>query len=485
MKEIAEFALDMVYSLGATYADVRALERREQRIETKNGKVGSVSDSESLGIGIRVIADGAWGFASSDDLSKASVEKVAKQGIEIAHASALLKERDIVLAEESKHRNSWKTPIEIDPFQVPLENKTEFLLKIDEICRKVSGIQVVLGEMGFIRNRQIFISTEGSFIEQTTYLSGVGYSATAADKHEIQKRSYPCSFGGQWSSLGYELLERWPLVDNAQRIAEEAVALLKAKQCPSGIKDIILEGSQLGLQIHESCGHPIELDRVLGQEANYAGTSFLTPEKLGQLRYGSDIVNLVADATLGHGPGAGTFGYDDEGVPAQRTDIVKDGMFVGYLTSRETAFLIGQSRSNGAMRASGWNRIPLIRMTNISLLPGEWELDDLIADTKDGILMETNRSWSIDDKRLNFQFGTEIGWEIKNGKKTQMLKNPTYGGMTPQFWNSCDAVCNKNHWVLWGVPNCGKGQPSQIAATGHGAAPARFRKINVGVGYLK
>ncbi|MFQ6116373.1 MAG: TldD/PmbA family protein [bacterium] len=480
---MAEFALDVVSGLAATYGDVRVLARREQRLETKNGKVGSVLDSESLGIGIRAIVHGAWGFASSDDLSKANVEKLAKQAIEIAKASALLKEKDIILAEEPKHVDTWKTPIEKDPFDISLEKKVELLLKIDEICRKVSGIQMVVGEMGFVRNHQIFASSEGSFIEQTTYLSGVGYSVTAADEHEIQKRSYPAPFGGQWASLGYELIDRWLLVENAQRIAEEAVALLRAKQCPSDTRDIILEGSQLALQIHESCGHPIELDRVLGQEANYAGTSFLTPEKLSRFKYGSDIVNVIADATLPHGPGAGTFGYDDEGVPAQRSDIVKNGLFVGYLTSREMAPLIGEQRSNGAMRASGWNRIPLIRMTNVSLLPGEWELDDLIADTTDGILMETNRSWSIDDKRLNFQFGTEIGWEIKNGKKTQMLKNPTYGGITPEFWSSCDAICNRNHWVLWGVPNCGKGQPSQVAATGHGTAPARFRKIKVGVGY--
>jgi TldD protein len=485
LKSLGEFALDVLSGLGISYGDVRVLAKRHQKIETKNGKVGSVDESETVGIGIRVLAQGAWGFASGDDLTKKSVEKLTRQAVEIAKASALVKDKEIILAREPKQVDVWQTPVNIDPFKISLEQKIDLLLKIDEICRRVTGIQLVLGEMGFVRNHQIFLNTEGSVIEQTTYLSGVGYSATAANEHEMQKRSYPAPFGGQWSSLGYELVQQWPLLENAQRIAEEAVALLKAKQCPSGIQDVILEGSQLALQIHESCGHPVELDRVLGQEANFAGTSFLTPEKLGKLKYGSEIVNIVADATLEHGPGAGTFGYDDEGVPAQCTDIVKDGIFVGYLTSRETAPVIGQNRSNGTMRASGWNRIPLIRMTNVSLLPGAWELDDLIADTKEGILMETNRSWSIDDRRLNFQFGTEIGWEIKNGKKVRMLKNPTYGGVTPDFWNSCDAICNQNHWVLWGVPNCGKGQPSQVMATGHGAAPARFRKVRVGVGYAK
>jgi TldD protein len=234
----------------------------------------------------------------------------------------------------------------------------------------------------------------------------------------------------------------------------------------------------LALQVHESCGHPIELDRVFGTEASYAGTSFLTTEKMGNFRYGSEIVNITADATV---PGGlGTFGYDDEGVPAQRTPIVRDGIFVGYLTSRETAAVLGQ-QSNGAMRADGWNRIPLIRMTNVNLEPGEWDLDDLIADTDDGIYMEMNKSWSIDDKRLNFQFGTEIAYQIKKGKLGQMYKNATYTGITPQFWAGCDAICSDKHWNVWGTPNCGKGQPSQTAHVGHGTAPARFRNVRVGV----
>ncbi|MGD0923447.1 MAG: TldD/PmbA family protein, partial [Terriglobia bacterium] len=248
-------------------------------------------------------------------------------------------------------------------------------------------------------------------------------------------------------------------------------------------KDIILGSAQLGLQIHESIGHPIELDRVLGAEANFAGMSFLTLEKLGQLKYASEIVNVVADATPAHGPGLGTFAFDDEGVPAQCTPIIKDGLFVGYLTSRETAAAVGQAHSSGAMRAESWNRIPLIRMTNVSLLAGQGTLAELIASTDDGIYMETNRSWSIDDRRYNFQFGTEIGWEIKGGKIARMLKNPTYAGITTEFWNSCDAICGPESWVLWGTPNCGKGQPMQIMGTGHGASPARFRKVQVGVAY--
>jgi TldD protein len=273
------------------------------------------------------------------------------------------------------------------------------------------------------------------------------------------------------------------LLGNAPRVAEEVVALGRAEQCPQGVKDVILGSSQLALQIHESIGHPIELDRVLGDEANYAGMSFLTLDKLNNLRYASEIVNVVADARAAHGPGLGTFAYDDEGVPAQSTPIIRDGLFLGYLSSREAAVSAGLGRSGGCMRAESWNRIPMIRMTNVSLLPGAWNLEELIADTEDGILMDVNRSWSIDDRRYNFQFGTEIGWEIKNGKRVRMLKNPSYGGITTDFWNSCDAICGPEEWTLWGTPNCGKGQPAQIMGTGHGAAPARFRKVQVGVAY--
>ena len=239
------------------------------------------------------------------------------------------------------------------------------------------------------------------------------------------------------------------------------------------------------MQIHESVGHPIELDRVLGMEANFAGTSFLTLDKLRTLKYGSEIVNVVADATEAHGPGLGTFAYDDEGVAAQCTPIITNGLFTGYLTSRDTASAIGAKRSGGCLRAEGWNRLPIVRMTNVSILPNEspLTLEQLVASTDLGVLMETNRSWSIDDKRYNFQFGCEIGWEIVAGKRRRMLKNPSYSGITTEFWNSMDAICSRDEWTLWGTPNCGKGQPQQVMGTGHGAAPARFRHISVGTAY--
>jgi len=344
--------------------------------------------------------------------------------------------------------------------------------------RRVKGLTVVEPSLEAAVEEKLFASTEGSRIQQRIVTCGGGIEATAVTPDEVQTRSYPNSFGRQAATAGWEYIEGLELAQNSERVAEQAVALLSAKQCPSGVTTLILDGSQLALQVHESCGHPIELDRVFGTEAAYAGTSFLTTDKLGQFRYGSELVNIFADATVHQG--LGTFGYDDEGVSAQRTPIVQNGLFTGYMSSRETAPLIGQT-SSGTMRADGWNRIPLIRMTNVNLEPGTWSLDDLIADTDDGIMMAVNKSWSIDDKRLNFQFGTELAWEIKAGKKGALLKNATYTGITPQFWAGCDAICNADHWQLWGTTNCGKGQPTQTMYVGHGCAPARFRNVRVGV----
>jgi TldD protein len=485
MKHILDWALDLAMQRGASYADVRFVDERSRSLATKNGKVGHASDSESEGIGIRVLADGAWGFAASKELSRAAVEETAARALAIAQASAQVKHEAVRLAPETPVVADWTTPIRIDPFTISVEQNLELLLRIDAELRAVPGITLAETSMNFKREESWFTSSEGARIHQTKYSTGAGYAAYSFAGTDIMKRSYPNSFGGQWQNKGYELIEELKLVDNARRVAEEAVALHKADQCPEGAFTIILDSSQLGLQIHESVGHPIELDRVLGMEANFAGTSFLTLDKLGKLRYGSDLVNVVADARQEHGPGLGTFAFDDEGVPAQCTPIITNGLFTGYLSSRETAHTIGAARSGGTLRAESWNRLPMIRMTNISILPGErpLRLDQLIADTDDGIYMETNKSWSIDDKRYNFQFGCEIGWEIKKGKRGRMLKNPSYSGITTDFWNSMDAICSRDEWTLWGTPNCGKGQPQQVMGTGHGASPARFRGIKVGSAY--
>jgi TldD protein len=485
MQDWANSGIETAIRRGASYADARVMDIRQRDISTKNDEVGTLVESETLGIGIRVIADGAWGFASTDRLSQEGVQACAAEAVAIAKASALAKREDVALAPEKAYVDTWQNPYLKDPFRIPVERQIDLLLAANKEMLRVKGVTLAEGAMSFRRIDQLFVSSAGSEIHQLKMQSGAGIVATSFAGTEIQKRSYPNSFGGQHTLQGYELIESLDLVGNAPRIAEEAVALHSAAQCPEGTRTIILGASQLGLQIHESIGHPIELDRVLGQEANFAGMSFLTVDKLRKLKYGSDIVNVVADARLAHGPGLGTFAYDDEGVPAQCTPIITGGLFTGYLSNRETAATIGEPYSNGTMRTESWNRLPIIRMTNVSLNPGTWKYDDLIADTDDAILMDTNRSWSIDDRRYHFQFSTEIGWEIKGGKKTRMIKNPSYSGITTEFWNSCDAICSRDHWTLWGTPNCGKGQPMQTMGTGHGASPSRFRNIKVGVAFAK
>ena len=485
MWDLASHCLDTARLRGAKYADVRVMHLRQRDLTTKNGQVGTLAQSESIGLGVRVLASGGWGFASTDKLTRDGVSACAAQAVSIAKASALAKRKEVVMAHEDAYVDSWVSPFRKDPFEIPLEKQLDLLLAADSEMRRIKGVTLTETDLQFRKIDSWFASSIGSRIHQSKVISGCGIGATSFKGEEIQKRSYPNSFGGQHALQGYELVEAMELIKNAPRIGEEAVALHSAAHCPQTTGTLILGGSQLGLQIHESVGHPIELDRVLGEEANFAGTSFLTLDKLNKLRYGSDIVNVVADARLEHGPGLGSFAYDDEGVPAQCTDIIKEGEFRGYLSNRESAHLIGLKRSSGTMRTESWNRLPIIRMTNISLLPGTWKLDDLIADTDDAILMETNRSWSIDDRRYQFQFSTEIGWEIKGGKRGRMLKNPSYSGITTEFWNSCDAICGADQWVLWGTPNCGKGQPMQTMGTGHGASPSRFRNVRIGTAFAK
>ena len=479
MKSLLDRSIDLAHLRGAQYADIRVVQNRTETLAVKDGIVENLNFTETIGFGVRVLANGAWGFASSHDLRPQEVDRVTDLALSIARASALLSGDRVDLGPPVTSRGIYVTPLQINPFSISLEDKLGLLLNADAEMGRVAGVRVRRGNMTFIEEQKWFANTDGAYTEQTIYESGAGIQATAVGNGEVQVRSYPNAGLRQQVTAGWEAILEWDLPGNAERIASEAVALISADPCPSEITtNVILGGAQLALQVHESCGHPIELDRVFGSEAAYAGTSFLTTEKLGSFQYGSEVVNLTAESL--RPLGLGTYGWDDEGVPAQSTPIVKDGLFVGYLMSRETATQIGK-QSNGCMRASGWNRIPIIRMTNVSLEPGAWEFADLIADTDQGIYMETNRSWSIDDRRYNFQFGTEIGYEIKNGKLGRMLRNPTYTGLTPEFWNSCDAICNQSHWKMWGTPNCGKGQPSQVAHTGHGTAPARFRNVRVGV----
>tara|TARA_Y100000815_G_C13330560_1_gene495815 strand:+ start:91 stop:1533 length:1443 start_codon:yes stop_codon:yes gene_type:complete len=479
MDDLVSRALDLAELQGAGYADIRIVRTSQERISVRSGVVDTLSFDESLGFGVRVLVNGCWGFASSHDITSKEVDRVTALAVNIAKASATLSKGAVNLGPPVTSRGIYTTPIEEDPFTISTDHKLALLMDADQRMASVKGIRSRQGNLIFIKEEKTFANSEGAHVEQTVYEAGGGISANAVGNNEIQRRSYPQSMGRQQGCAGWEYITAMDLPGNAERVATEAVALLTADPCPSNIvTDIIIGSAQLALQIHESCGHAIELDRVLGAEAAYAGTSFLTTDKLNNFRYASDVVNITADSL--RVPGLGSFGWDDEGVPSQSTPIVTNGDFVGYLMSRETASGLGLT-SNGCVRAASWNRIPMIRMTNVSIEPGTWKLDDLIADTDDGIFLEMNRSWSIDDRRYNFQFGTEVGYEIKKGKLGRLLRNTTYTGITPEFWNSCDAVCDADHWTMWGTPNCGKGQPGQIGHTGHGAAPARFRNVRVGV----
>jgi len=460
------------------YADIRVVRRQNEEIGVKNGKVEALIHDEDFGFGIRVLVHGAWGFACSSKINKREMERVFGKALKIARAGSKGRGGEVVFQKSTSRVDQYRTPIVIDPFDVPPEEKMNLLLLSEEILRRNQKVKISEAFMGSYKTEKTFASTEGSHIEQTIVECGAGISATVIEGTEVQVRSYPNSFRGNFATRGYEWIGELALQSHAERVAEEASELLRAKPCPSKVTTLILDSSQLALQIHESIGHPIEMDRILGTEVSYAGTSFIKPEMVGHFRYGSEIVNVVADAT--HPGGLGTFGYDDEGVLARRIPILSRGVLVNLLTSRETAHHLGKE-SNGTMRADGWNRIPLIRMTNINLEPGEWTLEGMIADTDEGLFLSTNRSWSIDDRRINFQFGTEIGWEIMNGRLGEMVKNPTYTGITPKFWNSCDAVANQDHWQMWGTPNCGKGEPGQVAHVGHGTSPARFRDVQAGV----
>ncbi|HYU50274.1 MAG TPA: TldD/PmbA family protein [Candidatus Limnocylindria bacterium] len=479
MRDLTERALDTAAGRGATYADIRVVRRLEESIAIKSGRVEGVASGDSEGFGVRVLVGGAWGFASSHRLDADEVDRVAGEAVRIARASATALRHPVVLDDRPPARGSFETPVEEDPFSLALETKIGDLLAADAAANRVKGIAYTESMYGAQREWKTFAASDGSFTEQTITHVGSAVEANATEGDELQRRSYPDN-GGGWQAGGYEWVRQLDLAGNAEAYAEEAVALLAAPQCPPGRRTIILDPSQLYMQVHESCGHPSELDRVFGTEASYAGTSFLTTDKLEEgFRYGSDLVTIVADATAAGG--MGTFGWDDEGVAAQAIPLVKDGIFSGYLSSRETAPRIGR-RSGGSMRADGWNRIPLIRMTNVNLLPVDgMSLDDVVADTDDGLYLAQCRSWSIDDRRLNFQFATEVAYEIIGGKRGRLLKNPTYTGITYEMWRSCDAIGDASSYRMLGTPNCGKGEPTQVGHIGHAVSGARFRDVQVGV----
>ena len=478
MLDVARMAVDAARRAGADFADARAGIDETESLTVRNQEMEGIDRTTSAGVGVRVLVGGRWGFAATSRLDEAEVVRTAQLAVAIAKAAQRLPGEPVVLSPVEPVVASWRSDVREDPFLVPLEEKVALLMEATRRMQGVAGVSFAEGALDFFRRSTWFASSDGAAIDQVVTHSGGGTEAVAVGDGDMQRRSYPNSFRGHVKAAGYEHIRTLGLIEEAERIGREAVDLLNAPDCPSEITTLILDSGQMELQVHESIGHPIELDRVLGMEEAYAGSSWLSPGDGGKVRYASDLVSVTADASL---PGGlGSFGYDDEGVPAQRTPIIVDGIFQNFLTNRETAPVVGQA-SNGTSRADGWSHLPLIRMTNISIEPKAGSLSEIIGDTKDGIFMTTNTSWSIDDKRINFQFGCEMAWRVRDGKLAELYKNPNYTGLAPEFWGACDAVGGREEWVVWGTPNCGKGQPGQVGRVGHGTSPARFRNVQVGV----
>jgi TldD protein len=461
------------------YAEARAVARRTENVLVRDGHLERVDDDASEGVGVRVRSGSAWGFAATGDLTRAGLQDALARAIAVAESQPRSASAPLA-AIDAPARGTWRGPCDIDPFSIPLTDKLTLLVAADEAMRGDQRIVRREAECHARLEETAFASTEGASCAQTSHHCGGGIGVVAVGGEEVQFRTYPLAHGGDIAAAGWEHVLGLNLAEQAPRIAAEAVELLTAPPCPSGRTTLILHDEQMALQIHESIGHALELDRMLLFEASYAGTSWVTPTDLGSLRYGSPALNITADATLVGG--LGSFGWDDEGVPGSRTPLIVEGELRAALADRASAAAIGMPRSGGCARADGFSRQPIVRMTNVSLEAGSaGSLDDLIADTDDGLYLETNRSWSIDDRRLHFQFGTEVAREIRDGKLGRLYRNPSYAGITPEFWGSMDAVCSAPAWRVWGLVNCGKGEPGQVARVSHGAAPARFRNVEVGV----
>lgn len=466
-----------------TYAEARHEERAHEELTVRNGAVERAESGTAEGIGVRVRVGGAWGFAATSDTSKAGAEAALARALALARAQPSVAAAPLASLGAAPPVGHWAAAYEVDPLTVPQGDKLALLHAAEAAIG--TDPRLVSREASCVagRTRKAFASSEGAAITQELVECGGAVSATAVGDGEVQTRSYPLSHGGDVAGRGWEQVAGLDLVAHAPRVGAEAIELLTAPMCPAGRRTIVLHGEQVALQIHESIGHALELDRMLLGEASYAGTSWVRPEDLDPahpLRYGSDLLTVVADATLP--AGLGSFGWDDEGVPARRYALIERGMLRAALSNRESAAAIGLDASGGCARADGFARQPIVRMTNVSLEPGDaGTLADLIADTDDGLYLETNRSWSIDDRRLHFQFGTEVAYEIRGGERGRLLRNPSYAGVTPEFWGSLDAVCSASDWHPWGLANCGKGEPGQLMRVSHGAAPARFRNVQVGV----
>jgi TldD protein len=474
---LADIALNTAHKLGVTYADIRINRYRSESINTREQQVQNVSRSQNFGFGVRVLYKGTWGFASSRSVIPADVKRITEQAVAIARANSVYQRKKIELVPVEKVVTSWKNAFEKDPFEVSIDDKIQFLLSLNSSAMKTTGVGFVNSSMGFVNEQKYYASTDGSRIEQYIIRANPSFNVTAVNRAngDFQTRS---ALGGP-QGMGYEYMEKHDWKKEAQQAGEEAVMKLKAKSVEPGKYDLVLHPSHLWLTIHESVGHPTELDRSLWWEANYAGTSFLTPDKIGKLQFASKIMNFVADRT--QAAGLATVGYDDEGVPGQRWHLIKNGLFVDWQTTRDLAPMIGQKKSYGCNHSESWGSISFPRMPNVSLQPseGSTSLDDLIAGVENGILIYGDGSYSIDQQRYNFQFGGQVFWEIKNGKRGEMLRDVAYQSRTTDFWNSCDGLGGQSTYELGGSFNDGKGEPGQSNAVSHGCPPGRFRQVNV------
>ena len=479
MEELIRVALTVADQPGVVHADVRVVApSRFVQLAVRNGAASALTDARTETLGVRVRTERAWGFATTCDLRPAPVREVARLAVRLARAAGRhARERVRVTEDPGPKGGRYETRLRRDPFAIPFEPVLELLTTAEKGLHTAPAVKSGLATFQAWDEEKWYGSSDGASYTSRIVHVGAGVTATAVRGSNVQTRSAPTSFGGDFSQAGFEFVEGLDLAGRAPEVGREAAALLDAPVCPTRATTLVLGSAQLALQVHESVGHAVELDRIFGSEAGFAGTSWVAPEKIGVLRYGSDLMNVVADAT--EPGGLGTFGWDDEGVAAQRTPIVHRGTLVGTLSSRESAAELGLRRSGGTARASGGDRAPLVRMTNVNLEPGELGFDELLEGVTEGVYLETNRSWSIDDRRLNFQFGTEVGRRIVRGELGGLVRNPIYSGMTPAFWASMDSVGNRSTRRLWGLPNCGKGQPIQGARVSHAAPVARFRNVAV------
>ncbi|MFT7580860.1 MAG: TldD protein [Myxococcota bacterium] len=474
--QLATVALESARSAGARYVEARVVGREREVLSYRDGILERGRDERDLGIGIRALFDNGWGYAGTNVLTPEAVRDAARDATQAAKATARTARHAVVLPTAVEGR--YETPLERDPFLVSSAEKAALMGDAQSVMLATDGVSGCTGSLFSQRRESLLWASNGSKVVQSVVLCGGGVAAHATANGDFQRRSAPKNDEGNVQQGGFEWVQSMGLKTLAKQVAREAVALTRAEPLPTQTSTMILGGAQLSLQIHESVGHPTELDRAFGEEISLAGASFLLPDALDSLRFGSKIVNLTADATTPHGPG--TFGFDDEGSPATRTPLVKDGTFVGYLSGRDTAERLGRPTAS-ALRAESWDKLPIVRMINVNLEPGSGSLDDLIGGVDDGVLIDTNRSWSIDDLRLNFQFSCEIAYEIKGGKRTgKIYKNPLYRGVTPKFWGDCSAIAGPEAWQMWGYLYCGKGDPVQVMYVGHGCAPARFDNVALG-----